>query len=69
VRSIAELRDKVRAFLQERNPPVLIARGWDHERMAEKRFVTRFDVDDLVLRGPLYSSGYVATWGPSTHMP
>jgi len=48
VRSIAELRDKVRAFLQERNPPVLIARGWDHERMAERRFVTRFDVDDLV---------------------
>ncbi|MGC9210409.1 MAG: amidohydrolase [Acidilobus sp.] len=48
VRSIAELRQRVKDFVRQRNPRVLIARGWDHERMAEKRFVRKDDIDDLV---------------------
>ncbi len=48
VRSIGELRERVKRFIAERGPRVLMARGWDHERLAERRFVTRFDIDDLV---------------------
>ena len=48
VGSIDELREKVRRFVAERRPRVVIARGWDHERLKERRFVTRFDIDDLL---------------------
>ncbi len=48
VGSLAELREKVRRFIEERNPPVVIGRGWDHEKIAERRFITRYDIDEVV---------------------
>ncbi|MGC9071348.1 MAG: amidohydrolase [Acidilobus sp.] len=52
VRSIGELRQKVKDFLRNRNPPVLIARGWDHERMSDRRFIRKYDIDDIVSDRP-----------------
>ena len=48
VSSIEELRQRIRLYI-ERNPDVdvVIGRGWDQELFAEKRWPTRWDIDDV----------------------
>ncbi|MET1102065.1 MAG: amidohydrolase [Pyrodictiaceae archaeon] len=55
VKSIAELRDKLKAYY-ERNKgrSWILGRGWDQELFAEKRWPTRWDIDDIVPDKPVY---------------
>ena len=49
VMSIKELRERIKSFLSKhKDLEVLYGRGWDQELLAEGRWPTRWDIDDLV---------------------
>jgi len=48
VRSIAELRERIRRFLEQHpDTEVVFGRGWDQELFKEGRWPTRWDIDDV----------------------
>ena len=54
VRSIAELRERLRKYYEEHGEASwIIGRGWDQELFAEKRWPTRWDLDDIVPDKPV----------------
>lgn len=65
-RSIDEMIGKGRHFLAENALPPggwFFARGWDQNKMAEKRFPNRFDLDLISTEAPLFferSCGHIA---------
>jgi len=55
VRSIDELREKLRDFASKTKGPI-IGHGWDQELFREKRWPKKEDVDDIVGERPLFLS-------------
>ena len=63
VRSIEELKRVLREYSSRCRMRWVIGRGWDHEMFAEKRYPTRWDIDEAVNDKPVYLSrvcGHVA---------
>ncbi|WP_042667541.1 amidohydrolase [Desulfurococcus amylolyticus] len=48
VRSIDELKKRIREYNEEKNPGIIIGRGWDQELFDEKRWPTRWDIDEVI---------------------
>lgn len=55
VRSIEEMRERLRAFASSTEGPI-IGHGWDHELFAEKRWPKKDDIDDIVNDRPVFLS-------------
>jgi predicted amidohydrolase YtcJ len=54
VRSIRELKDRLRKYVEEkRDLKWIIGRGWDQELFEEKRWPTRWDLDEVVRDRPV----------------
>ncbi|PLJ78287.1 amidohydrolase [Infirmifilum sp. SLHALR2] len=54
VRSLEELREQVRrAVLSAGKGEWVVGRGWDQDKMSEKRFPTRHDIDDVSRDNPV----------------
>ncbi|MCE4623960.1 MAG: amidohydrolase [Caldisphaeraceae archaeon] len=51
-KSIEELKDKVRNYATKTNLSWIIGHGWDQELFKEKRWPTRWDIDDAVKDKP-----------------
>ncbi len=63
VRSIGELEARLRSYAANHRENWIIGRGWDQEMLEEKRYPTRWDVDDAVSERPVVLSrvcGHVA---------
>lgn len=52
-RSIGEMQDRLRAFDADRSPEWIIGCGFDHEILAEKRFPTRQELDEVSREKPV----------------
>ncbi|MEM4717635.1 MAG: amidohydrolase family protein [Desulfurococcaceae archaeon] len=48
VRSIFELKNKLKEYVERTKPRFVIGRGWDHELFVDKRYPMRQDIDDVV---------------------
>lgn len=48
VKSISELKNRVKQYVERFKPRVVIGRGWDQELFVEKRYPTRIDIDEVV---------------------
>ncbi len=48
VRSIEDIKEKIREFSKKRSFDWILGYGWDHEMLREKRFPTRWDLDEVV---------------------
>jgi len=54
VRSISELQDKIRVAARDvKRGDWIIGRGWDQELLAEKRYPTRWDIDEASPSNPV----------------
>jgi hypothetical protein len=63
VTSIEELKKVLKDFASRSRMRWVIGRGWDQERFKERRFPTRWDIDEVVNDRPVYLSrvcGHVA---------
>ncbi|MEM2089454.1 MAG: amidohydrolase family protein [Thermoproteota archaeon] len=63
VRSIGELKTRLRSYAENHRENWIIGRGWDQEMLEEKRYPTRWDVDEAVSERPVFLSrvcGHVA---------
>jgi len=55
VQSIEEMKEKIRDYAEKNSKKRWILGGrWDHERFAEKRFPTRWDLDEAVSEKPVF---------------
>lgn len=67
VRSIEDIKSKLRAYIARENPPrsaLLLANGYDDGLLAEKRHPTRADLDEVsrdIPIGLLHASGHLIT--------
>jgi len=52
VRSISELKEKLRMYSETTKFKWVIGRGWDQEMLLEKRYPTRLDLDEVVKDKP-----------------
>lgn len=53
VRSMDELVERCHARIRQEHPDYLIAQGWNHDTMAERRLVTREDLDRVSTEIPV----------------
>ncbi|MCX8183150.1 MAG: amidohydrolase [Crenarchaeota archaeon] len=63
VRSIAELKNKLGNYVERSRARWILGRGWDQEMLEEKRYPTRWDLDEAVNDRPVVLSrlcGHVA---------
>ncbi|MEM4610627.1 MAG: amidohydrolase [Thermoproteota archaeon] len=63
VRSIGEIKTRLRSYAENHRENWIIGRGWDQEMLEEKRYPTRWDVDEAVSERPVVLSrvcGHVA---------
>lgn len=55
VKSIEEMKEKIREYVDENPGKNWVLGGrWDHERFVEKRFPTRWDLDEAVSDKPIF---------------
>lgn len=55
ITSIESLRLKLMSYkLRKKHGEWLLGRGWDHEIFREKRFPTRYDIDDITTENPVF---------------
>lgn len=47
-RSIEEVKDRVKRYVEKYSPGTVLGRGWDQELFEEKRWPTRWDLDEVV---------------------
>ncbi|MEM0485235.1 MAG: amidohydrolase family protein, partial [Thermoplasmata archaeon] len=52
IRSINELREKLKIFAKNNNGPI-IGHGWDQELFKERRWPNKYDIDDIVNDRPV----------------
>ena len=54
VRSLEELKEKVRAAVSSAGSGEwIVGRGWDQDKMEEKRYPTRYDIDEVAPNNPV----------------
>ncbi|MEM2579476.1 MAG: amidohydrolase [Desulfurococcaceae archaeon] len=53
VRSIAELKEKLRKHAERTETTWILGHGWDQELFEEKRWPTRWDLDEVVIDKPV----------------
>ena len=53
VKSIRELKEKLREYANVMRTQWIVGHGWDQELFEEKRWPTRFDLDEVVLDRPV----------------
>jgi len=54
VDSIEKLKEKIKqALLEKKSGEWILGRGWDHERFLEKRYPTRYDIDEVSPNNPV----------------
>lgn len=55
VKSLREMKEKIRDYAEENPGKSWVLGGrWDHERFAEKRYPTRWDLDEAVSEKPVF---------------